>query len=149
MIIHGPTTADYDEDLGPLLLQDWSHVPIFTAWSKAQEWGMTYSLENTLINGTNTFDCAAHAADPKCLGGGKKFETVFQQGKRYLLRLVNVAVDSQFQFSIDGHSLTVIAADFVPILPYKTDSVILNSAQRYDVVVEANAEPGDYWIRGG
>ncbi|KAI1288298.1 laccase-1 [Xylaria venustula] len=150
MIFNGPATSDYDEDLGPLVLQDWSHVPIFTAWSAAQEWGITYSLENTLINGTNTFDCHADAADdPRCLGGGKKFEMVFEQGKRYLLRLINVAVDSQFQFSIDGHALTVIAADFVPVRPYTTEAVVINSAQRYDVIVEADAEPGDYWLRGG
>ncbi|KAF2274181.1 uncharacterized protein EI97DRAFT_451765 [Westerdykella ornata] len=59
-----------------------------------------------------------------------KFETVFQPGKKYLIRLVNVATDSQFQFSIDGHKLTVIANDFVPIKPYVTDSVTT-----------------DYWLR--
>ncbi|KAI1170810.1 multicopper oxidase [Nemania sp. FL0916] len=148
MIIHGPATADYDEDLGPLILQDWSHMPIFTAWSKRQAWGITHSLDNLLINGTNTFDCAG-SGDRNCVGGGKKFETVFEHGKKYLLRLINVATDSQFQFSIDGHPLKVIATDFVPIHPYVTDSIVINSGQRYDVIIEADEEPGDYWIRGG
>lgn len=48
------------------------------------------------------------------------------------------------QFSIDGHKLTVIAADLVPIVPYRTDSVILTSGQRYDVIFEANQDIGNY-----
>lgn len=148
IVIYGPATANYDEDLGPLILQDWSHKPVFTAWSELQEWGMTHSLDNLLINGTNTLDCSI-SKDPNCRGGTEKFKMVFQQGRSYLIRLINVAVDSQFQFSIDGHSLRVIANDFVPIVPYDTDSVILNSGQRSDVIVEAKSEPKDYWIRGG
>lgn len=146
LIFHGPASANYDEDLGVLFLQDWSHERMFTAWHNKQKYGITHSLNNILINGTNTFNCSASESE-QCIGGGKKFETVFQAGKKYLLRLVNVATDSQFQFSIDGHKLKVIANDFVPIKPYVTDSVILNGAQRYDVVVEANADPGDYWLR--
>jgi FtsP/CotA-like multicopper oxidase with cupredoxin domain len=146
LIFNGPATANYDEDLGALFLQDWSHQPIFTAWHNKQKYGITHSLNNLLINGTNTFDCAASPSE-RCIGGGKKSQIVFQAGKKYLIRLVNVATDSQFQFSIDGHNLTVIANDFVPIKPFVTDSVILNGAQRYDIVVEANAGPGDYWLR--
>lgn len=78
---------------------------------------------------------------------GGKFRDGLQPSKKYLIRLINVATDSQFQFSIDGHKLKVIANDFVPIKPYDTDSVVINAAQRYDVIVEANASPGDYWLR--
>ncbi|KAB8079440.1 Cupredoxin [Aspergillus leporis] len=148
MIFHGPATANYDEDLGPIFLQDWSHIPTFTAWEAKQKWGITHSQTTTLINGTNTFDCSA-SSDPNCVGGGKKFETVFTPGKRYRLRLINVAMDSLRRFSIDGHKLQVIANDYVPIEPYETDSVLINVGQRYDVIVEANATPGDYWLRGG
>ncbi|KAI0834353.1 multicopper oxidase [Hypoxylon sp. FL0890] len=148
MILRGPATANYDEDLGTLVLQDWSHTPIFGAWANKQQWGITHELDNLLINGTNTFDCS-EVSDPNCVGGGKKFETVFQAGKKYLIRVFNVAIDSYFHFSIDGHNLTVIATDFVPIEPYETNSVLISSGQRYDVIVEANAEPGDYWLRAG
>jgi FtsP/CotA-like multicopper oxidase with cupredoxin domain len=146
LIFNGPATADYDEDLGALFLQDWSHVPTFSAWHNKEKYGITQSLSNLLVNGTNTFDCTA-VVDVDCIGGGKKSQTVFQPGKKYLIRLINVGTDSQFQFSIDGHKLKVIANDFVPIKPYITDSIIVNAAQRYDIVVEANAPPGDYWLR--
>lgn len=148
LIIRGPTTADYDEDLGPLFLSDWSHTPNFASWIGKERYGVTESLTTTLINGTNTFNCSK-APDPQCIGDGKKFQTLFQPGKKYLIRLIHVATDSQFQFSIDGHKLKVIASDLVPIQPYDTDSIILSSGQRYDVIVEANAVPGDYWLRGG
>lgn len=146
LIFNGPATADYDVDLGPLILQNWSHIPTFSVWENKEKYGITRSLSNLLINGTNTFDCSA-ADDENCVGGAKKSQTVFQQGKKYLIRLINVATDSQFQFSIDGHKLKVIANDFVPIKPYVTDSVVINAAQRYDLIVEANAPPGDYWLR--
>lgn len=80
---------------------------------------------------------------------GTKFQTVFESGTKYRIRLVNVAIDGHFQFSIDGHTLTVIATDLVPIVPYETDSVLVSIGQRVDVIVEANAAAGDYWLRGG
>ncbi|KAK3393518.1 lcc2, laccase [Podospora didyma] len=148
MVLNGPATADYDEDLGSLFLQDWSHVPAFTRWNVAKA-GAPPPLDNGLINGTNTFDCSTVPDDTNCVGGGKKFEAVFEAGKKYRLRLVNVAIDGVFHFSIDGHTLTVIANDLVPIVPYTTDGIQITIGQRYDVIVEANAAPGDYWLRGG
>lgn len=47
------------------------------------------------------------------------------QGRRYLLRLINTSVDTTFVFTIDNHWLKVIAADFVPIHPYVVDHVVV------------------------
>jgi len=138
IVIKGPATANYDEDLGTLLMQDWAHKGAFELWSAKARKGGIVNMDGGLINGTNTFG-----------GKGKKFETIFQRGKKYLLRLVNSSTDSVFQFNIDGHSLEVIANDFVPIVPYNTSSVQVNIGQRYDVIVRADAEPGDYWLRSG
>ncbi|KAK5661815.1 hypothetical protein OQA88_9917 [Cercophora sp. LCS_1] len=147
IIFNGPATENYDEDLGTLLLQDWGHKHAFELWHTAKG-GRPPRLDGGLVNGTNTYDCTG-STDPKCLGTGKKFEAVFEKDKSYRLRLVNTAVDAVFQFSIDGHKLKVISNDFVPIVPYETDSVQLTVGQRYDVIVQANAAPGDYWLRGG
>lgn len=147
LVINGPATADYDEDLGMMFLSDWGHESVFPLWYTARQ-GAPPVLENGLINGTNTYDCST-STDANCIGGGKKWETVFEAGKKYRIRLVNSAVDAHFQFSIDGHNLTVIANDLVPIVPYETDSVYVSIGQRYDVIVEANAASGDYWLRAG
>lgn len=144
MIINGPTTADYDEDLGVMMLNDWSHTSAFDLWPSVR-FGGPPSMENGLINGTNTFECSAD--DVRCVGGTQKWTGVFEAGKKYKLRLVNSGTDSHFQFSIDGHNLTVVANDFVPIVPYTTEAIGIAIGQRYDVIIEANAAPGDYWLR--
>jgi FtsP/CotA-like multicopper oxidase with cupredoxin domain len=145
IIINGPATADYDEDLGVLILQDWPHEPVFSLWDTAKQ-GAPPTMENGLVNGTNTYNCTS---TDTCTGVvGKKYETLFESGKKYRFRVLNSATDGHFQFSIDGHNLTVIANDLVPIVPYAADSILLNMGQRYDVIVEANATPGDYWLRG-
>jgi FtsP/CotA-like multicopper oxidase with cupredoxin domain len=48
---------------------------------------------------------------------------------------------------MDGHKLTVIANDLVPVVPYVTDSIVLGAGQRYDVIIEANQTVGNYWLR--
>jgi len=147
LIINGPTTADWDEDLGLLFLQDWDHKTAFSMWDAARQ-GAPPTLVTGLINGTNTWNCS-ESSDPACIGGGKKFEMSLEAGKKYLLRVSNVAIDGHFHFSIDGHNLTVIGNDLVPIVPYTTDAIYVSIGQRYDVIVEANATPGNYWLRAG
>lgn len=43
--------------------------------------------------------------------------------------------------------MTVIAADFVPIVPYKTKTLHIANGQRYDVVVEMDQAPSSYYVR--
>jgi FtsP/CotA-like multicopper oxidase with cupredoxin domain len=150
LIIHGPATANYDVDLGPVFMTDWFHKSVFIVWAESAMYGgfpvrPAAVAPNGLINGTNTFPC--DGSDPKCLGTGKRSEAVIQKGKKYRIRLLDAQTDGWMKFSIDGHKLTVIAADLVPIVPYETDSVILTSGQRYDVVFEANQDIGNYWMR--
>lgn len=153
LIINGPATADYDEDLGAVFITDWDHETADQTWATIADLNVTFNGSDTgLINGMNTGNCTAlnaTKADPNCLSDGKKFELRFEQGKKYRLRLLNVAMEDWVQFSIDNHTLTVIAMDFVPIVPYQTNSIFIDMGQRYDVIVEANAPPGDYWLRSG
>ncbi|ETS74991.1 hypothetical protein PFICI_13475 [Pestalotiopsis fici W106-1] len=135
IVINGPATANYDEDLGNLFLNDWSHLTADVEALAALATGPP-TLDNGLINGTNVYE-----------DGGSRYETTFEAGKRYLLRLVNGAADTVFHFSIDNHTLEVIAADFVPIVPYTTDFVSITMGQRYDVIVTADAVADNYWMR--
>lgn len=45
------------------------------------------------------------------------------QGKKYLLRIINTSLDTDYIFSIDNHNFTVISSDFVPIIPYNTSNI--------------------------
>jgi FtsP/CotA-like multicopper oxidase with cupredoxin domain len=103
-------------------------------------------VPNGLINGTNTFSCSS-SSDAACLGTGKRFELTFEPGKKYRIGLVGTQADGHFRFSIDGHSLTVIANDLVPVVPYVVDSILIGGGQRYDIIVEASQTVDNYWMR--
>ncbi|KAH8649787.1 putative extracellular dihydrogeodin oxidase/laccase [Xylariales sp. PMI_506] len=133
--INGPATANYDEDLGVLFLNDWSHETADVEVLKALATGPP-TLDNGLINGTNVYG-----------DSGSRFETTFTAGTRYRIRLVNAGADTNFKFTIDNHTMEVIAADFVPIVPYTTDIVSISMGQRYDIIVTANATSDNYWMR--
>ena len=158
IVINGPSTANYDVDLGMLFLTDWSYQ---TANQKL--WEALYiappSQDTGLINGTNV-----SGANSTQLG--YYFNTTFTAGTSYRIRLVNTAMDTYFKFMIDNHTLTVMTTDLVPIVPYETDvlniamgtmplfliKLVINCvtiAQRYDLVVTADQESvaDNFWLR--
>lgn len=92
--------------------------------------------QNNLINGKMSFDCSntTQECEPNACISTFKFEA----GKKHLLRLINAGSQGQQKFSIDGHDLTVVAHDFVPLEPYTVNMISLGVGQRYDVVVHAN-----------
>ncbi|KAF2164057.1 multicopper oxidase [Zasmidium cellare ATCC 36951] len=137
IVIHGPASANYDVDLGSMFLQDWTHDTASSLYSIAETQGPP-PMANGLINGTNIFG-----------DGGSRWEASVEAGRPYRLRLVNPSVDTFFAFSIDNHTLQVIATDFVPIVPYETDVIGLGAGQRYDVIFTANQEAiaSDFWLR--
>lgn len=114
MVIHGPATANYDEELEPIVLSDWTHQTADYLYTYAQTVGPP-TLDNGLISGKNTGP-----------DGGSRFEATFEAGKSYRLRIVNTGIDTHFKFAIDGHKFKVIAMDFVPIVPYETTYLNIN-----------------------
>ncbi|KAH7083608.1 laccase-1 precursor [Paraphoma chrysanthemicola] len=137
LIINGPATSNYDEDLGMLFLNDWDHQTVDELYHSAQSSGPP-TLDNGLINGTNTYD-----------GAGFRYNTTFVAGTSYRIRLVNGAVDTHFKFMVDNHTMTVIASDLVPITPYDTTVLDISMGQRYDVIITADqASVADsFWLR--
>ncbi|KAI0540529.1 multicopper oxidase [Xylaria digitata] len=135
MVIRGPASAPYDEDKDLIVLSDWFHRTTDELYATASS-GAPPQANNGLINGLNVYG-----------DGGSRFQTKFESGKSYRLRIVNTAIDTMFRFGIDNHTLTVISADLVPITPFETTSINVGIAQRYDVIVKADQEPGNYWMR--
>ncbi|KAG9198494.1 hypothetical protein G6514_009926 [Epicoccum nigrum] len=137
IVINGPATANYDEDLGMLFLNDWDHQTVDELYMSAQSSGPP-TLDNALINGTNTYD-----------DGGYRYNTSFTSGSSYRIRLVNSAVDTHFKFMVDNHTMQVIASDLVPITPYETTVLDIGMGQRYDVIITADqADVADnFWLR--
>lgn len=132
---------------------DWYHKEYFDIIEEMLAPNSTLKVlsDNNLINGKMHFDCGT--VDPgdttPCVynAGISKFK--FRTGKTHRLRLINSGGDGVQRFSIDEHTLTVIAEDFVPIRPYQTSVVTLGVGQRADVLVTANAggPKSMFWMR--
>lgn len=67
------------------------------------------------------FYCTFH--NVTTCGKNELFEVLFHEGTKYKLAVVGAASQIAYRFWIDGHSLTVIEADMVPIEPYVTDGL--------------------------
>ena len=57
--------------------------------------------------------------------GGKYSVTTLEHGKKHLLRFVNTGINNWIHVSLDQHPFTVVSADFSPIVPYETDSLVI------------------------
>ncbi|CEP21266.1 unnamed protein product [Cyberlindnera jadinii] len=53
----------------------------------------------------------------------------------YLLRLVNMGAFVSYWFFIEGHNMTVVEVDGVPVEKYETDKIYITVAQRYTVLI--------------
>ncbi|OAA53376.1 Cupredoxin [Cordyceps fumosorosea ARSEF 2679] len=140
IVINGPATENYDEDLGPLILSDWSRNTVDQLAFYSKRHLIPPFQDSGLINGVNVNPNGA---------GGKRHTVQFKAGKSYRLRLLNAAIDTHFKFMIDNHHMTVIAVDLVPVQPYNTTVIDIAIAQRYDVIVTADQgqRADNFWIR--
>ncbi|ETN47111.1 uncharacterized protein HMPREF1541_01301 [Cyphellophora europaea CBS 101466] len=140
MIIHGPATADYDIDMGHVMVTD--TFPAGTAFAQADRiahFGQAGLVTNNyLLNGNNKSPSA---------GTGKHTLWSVQKGKKHLFRFINGAAMEMYSIRFDNHKMKVIAADFVPIEPYETEWLNIACGQRYDVIVEMDQPSSNYFLR--
>ena len=151
MIIHGPCQVAYDYDIGPILLSDWYHK----TYEQVVEQVMASPFrgppvsDSNLINGKMSFDCAQITdKSQQCTSNAGLSKFIFHSGKKHRLRLINSGAEGIQRFTIDGHNMTIIANDFVPVAPYDTNVVTLGVGQRTDVIVTATGAPNStVWMR--
>ena len=67
-------------------------------------------------------------------------------GETLRLRLINASSTYQFRVQIDGHAMTVIAADGAPVVPITVDNLLFSPGERYDVLITADGSQSS-WIR--
>ena len=65
---------------------------------------------------------------------------LFRPGERVLLRVINAAAASYFDFRIPGVPFTVVQSNGQPVAPVETDEVRVAIAETYDLLVQL---PGD------
>ncbi|KAK5110025.1 hypothetical protein LTR62_006392 [Meristemomyces frigidus] len=148
MVINGPKSIPGSPEEEIIVLNDWTHVPVDQMYDAAQEAGPRpehgpRTMDTGLINGMNIW--GGNDGAPGVTG--KRWSTSVQPGHQKLFRILNSAIQSTYIFSLDGHSMQVVANDFVPIVPYTANSVAINPGQRYDVLITFNQKAGNYWFR--
>ena len=146
VIINGPASLPFENDLGILSITDTYYQAADNILHRVNSLtdpivpgapGAPPPADNLLFNGK-----AINYAG----SGGSYAKLTMTRGKRHRLRLVNPSVDTSFTVSIVGHQMTVIAADFVPVHSFTTQTLFLGIGQRYDVTIDASQAVGNYWI---
>lgn len=154
---HEAATFAYAQDY-VVLLQDWFHADAMTIdLMKSQGYVTTLTMDSALINGQGHYancggyvapsastplSCASNASDPAT------YPTfLMEPGKAYRFRFICAATTFHFNVSLDGHRMTVISTDGNRITPTTVDSILMYSGERYDVIVQANQVPDNYWLR--
>ncbi|RKK84555.1 hypothetical protein BFJ71_g14508 [Fusarium oxysporum] len=135
--INGPTSMNYDVDLGPVLITDHFHK---TAFSQVmlEYLGRPPPPDSFLMNGNGTYYCCPKT-ESACTGRSKLTSFNFEKGKKYKMSLINTGVSTHMTFWIDNHTFSVVGTEFVPIKPYNTSILNIAIGQRYDIIIEANA----------
>lgn len=104
--------------------------------------------DHNLMNGLGDITCSDSRGPNPCANTKKLFKLRFTPGKTHLLRLINAGAEGMQRFSIDNYTLTVVAADFVPIEPYEATVVTLAVGQRAEVLVKVPEDALDpVWMR--
>ncbi|KAJ6481559.1 laccase [Mycena vitilis] len=129
---------DFDDVNTIITLADWYHTPAEILMAQFKKDGHEPVPDSGLINGVGRY-----------VGGPAVPWAVVNviQGKKYRLRVINIAGFAAFTFSVDGHVFDVIETDGIATEPLTVSSFLIHAAQRYSVVLKADAAVGNYWIR--
>ncbi|PWA93100.1 laccase [Artemisia annua] len=68
------------------------------------------------------------------------------QGKTYMLRMVNAAMNNIMFFAIADHQLTVVGSDGAYTKPLKTNYVAISPGQTIDLLLETNQPHNHYYM---
>ncbi|KAJ7147917.1 laccase 17 [Mycena crocata] len=129
---------DVDDKNTIITLADWYHTPAEALMTQFKKDGKEPVPDSGLINGVGRY-----------VGGPAVPWAVVNvvRGQRYRLRVINIAGYAAFTFSVDGHTFDVIETDGIATEPLTVNSFLIHAAQRYSVVLRADAPIGNYWIR--
>lgn len=123
----------------PILIGEWWNADVEQVIGEALRIGGTYNYSDAItINGQPgaLYNCS--------LADTPVFNVT--QGKTYLLRIINAAVNFQMYVGVTGHSLTVVEADAEYTKPYTTNILVLAPGQTTNVLLTANQPTGQYFI---
>ncbi|KAL1900129.1 laccase, multicopper oxidase, benzenediol:oxygen oxidorectuctase [Sporothrix stenoceras] len=134
--INGPASLPYDVDLGVFPVTDYYYHSADYLVNYTKNNGPPPS-DNVLFNGSNISPLT---------GKGSYANITLTPGKRHRLRIINISVENHFVFSLANHTMTIIAADLVPVNAQTVNELFVGVGQRYDVTIDASQASGNYWF---
>ncbi|XP_058099501.1 laccase-7-like [Magnolia sinica] len=123
----------------PLILGEWWNANVVDVENEANLTGAAPNISDAYtINGRpgDLYPCA----------NNNTYKITVTQGKTYMLRIINAALNNELFFKIAGHNLTVVGIDATYTEPYITDVVVVAPGQTTDVLLVANGPTGSYYI---
>ncbi|KAE8269265.1 hypothetical protein A4X09_0g3081 [Tilletia walkeri] len=150
-----PANVSYDgdfimivNDMYNLLSTDWMslYLNLQVGGGEGDEPTPDYGV----INGIGQADCEGTPDRQTCLrdgNAGLHHNFTVTPNQRYRMRVINAGSLASFDFSVDGHPLSLIEVDATPVAPTPAASVMVEVAQRASFIIETNQTAGAYWIR--
>ncbi|KAL3639456.1 Laccase-7 [Castilleja foliolosa] len=123
----------------PILLGEWWNANVIDVENQALATGVAPNLSDAYtINGRpgDLYPCSSN----------NTYKLTVVQGKTYLLRIINAALNNQLFFKIANHKLKVVAVDASYTNPYVTDVIVVAPGQTTDVLLTANQNPAQYYM---
>ncbi|XP_021844771.1 LOW QUALITY PROTEIN: laccase-7-like [Spinacia oleracea] len=122
----------------PIIIGEWWNANVLEVEQQGAATGAAPNISDAYtINGQpgHLYSCSQNKTT--------KFEVV--QGKTYLLRIINAALNNEHFFKVANHNFTVVAIDATYTTPYETDVVVTGPGQTVDVLMTANQPNGSYY----
>ncbi|KAL4347625.1 hypothetical protein GQ457_17G006940 [Hibiscus cannabinus] len=123
----------------PIVLGEWWNANVVDIDNEAIALGTGPNISDAYtINGLpgDLYPCSRH----------QMYKLKVKQGKTYLLRIINGAVENQLFYKIANHKMTVVAIDATYTNPYDTDVVAISPGQTVDVLLTADQPVGSYYM---
>ncbi|KAI3431927.1 Laccase [Psidium guajava] len=123
----------------PIILGEWWKKPIMEVYHEMLRTGGDPNVSDAYtINGQpgDLYPCSKQDT----------FKLRVEQGKTYLLRIINAALQDLLFFSIAKHSVTVVATDASYTKPLTRDIITISPGQTIDVLLKANQNPDHYYM---
>ncbi|KAJ3705840.1 hypothetical protein LUZ61_009545 [Rhynchospora tenuis] len=117
-----------------LILGEWWNANITDVYNNAMQSGCDFQISdaNTINGQPGDFaPCSSNDA----------FKMQVDQGKRYLLRVINAAMRTEFFFAIARHNITVVGSDASYTKPYVNEYIMITPGQTFDLLLDANNYP--------
>ncbi|GAB2279554.1 Laccase-11 [Dionaea muscipula] len=122
-----------------LLLGEWWHADVEKVVKQGNDLGLPPNMSDAhTINGKPgpLFPCSEKHT----------YALEVEQGKTYLLRIINAALNDELFFAISGHNMTVVEIDAVYVKPFTTQFILIAPGQTTNVLVQANQPLSRYFI---